>query len=240
MSAEKMCAITIDGVTVQAQAGQTVLEAADAAGVYVPRLCHHPDLPPSGHCRVCTVKINGRMGAACTYPAENGMVVENDTPELRELRRDVVEMMFVEGNHYCPSCEASGDCELQAVGYRLGMIAPKYPNLNEARDIDASHPDVFIDRDRCILCGRCVRASTLLDGKSLFGYVGRGIDKRIAVDVADQLGDTEMAAADRAATICPTGCLRLKRHGYEVPLGARRFDADPIGSEVERCGMAED
>jgi [NiFe] hydrogenase diaphorase moiety small subunit len=232
--------LTIDGVSIQAGRGQTVLEAADAAGVYVPRLCHHPDLPPSGHCRVCTVKINGRMGAACTYPVENGMTVENDTPELENMRRDFVEMMFVEGNHYCPSCEASGDCELQAVAYRLEMVAPHYPSLNEARDIDATHPDIFIDRDRCILCGRCVRASTLLDGKSVFGYVGRGIDKRIAVDVADHLGDTEMAAADRAATICPTGCLRLKRHGYEVPVGERRFDAEPIGADLERCGMAED
>lgn len=221
--------ISIDGVEISAVPGMTLIEAADAAGIYIPRLCHHPDLPPTGHCRVCTVTVDGRNTAACTRPVTDGMEVENDTEELNSLRRDLLEMMFVEGNHYCPECEVSGDCELQAVAYRLGMTAPQYPALNPEREIDGSHPDVFIDRNRCIICGRCVRASALVDGKSIFGYKYRGIKKAVAVVVDDRLGETELEATDKAVGVCPTQCIRVKRRGYRTPVGSRRFDRERIG-----------
>ncbi|MBN2311805.1 MAG: (2Fe-2S)-binding protein [Candidatus Hydrogenedentes bacterium] len=232
MSDETMT-IIIDGVEVAAQPGQTILEAADQAGVYIPRLCYHPDLPPGGHCRLCTVKVNGRPASSCTFPASDGLVIENDTEELNAFRRTIVEMLFVEGNHHCPSCEASGDCELQAMAYRLGLLTPTLPYLRQPRQLDASHKDVYIDRDRCILCGRCSRASKVEDGKTVFGFEGRGIHKRIAVDGAKGLSDTDMSVADEAARICPTGCLRVKREGYRVPVGQRTYDHTPIGSDIE-------
>ena len=126
MSAETF-RFTIDGIEVEASKGQSVIEACDAAGIYIPRLCYHPDLEPAGTCRVCTCKINGRNSAACVTPAAHGMVIENNTPQLTADRRTVIEMLFVEGNHPCPYCVASGDCELQALGYRLGMVAPPQP-----------------------------------------------------------------------------------------------------------------
>lgn len=226
--------ITIDGVEVKAQEGQTILQAADAAGIYIPRLCYHKDLPPGGHCRVCTVKVNGRPTSSCTFPVAEGLIVENDTDELKGMRRTIIEMLFVEGNHYCPSCEVSGECELQAMGYRLGLLAPTLPYLRRTRELDATHKDVYVDRDRCILCGRCVRASRESDGKTVFGFEGRGIDKRVAVDAPHGLGETDMDAADAAADICPTGCLRVKRQGYTVPVGERKYDSAPIGSEIEQ------
>lgn len=225
--------ILIDDVEVKAQPGQTIIQAADEAGIYIPRLCYSQHLPPGGHCRVCTVKVNGRPASACTYPVSEGLVIENDTEEMNALRRNVVEMLFVEGNHHCPSCEASGNCELQAMAYRLGLIAPTFPYVRMARELDATHHDVYIDRDRCILCGRCVRASRELDHKLVFGFEGRGIDKRIAVDSPEGLGDTEMAAADEAARICPTGCLVIKRQGYRDPVGTRKYDHQPIGADIE-------
>ena len=225
--------IIVDGHEIQAGAAQTIMEAADAAGIYIPRLCYHQSLPPGGHCRVCTVLVNGRPVNACTYPVAEGLVIENDTDELTDLRRTVVEMMFVEGNHTCPSCEASGNCELQAMAYRLGLLAPQLPYLRIKRELDASHKDLYIDRDRCILCGRCVRASRLVDGKTVFGFDGRGINKRIAVDAEHSLSETEFAATDKAAEICPTGCLRLKRQGWSTPVGERDYDHTPIGSAIE-------
>lgn len=223
---------TVDGVEIEATEGQTIIQACDAAGVYIPRLCYHPDLPPAGHCRVCTCKIDGRIGSACTMPASHGMAVENDTPALNADRRVVIEMLFVEGNHFCPWCEKSGDCELQALGYRLGMAAPTLPYLWPRRDLDASHPDIFIDRDRCILCSRCIRASRLEDGKSVFGFEGRGIHMRLNVD-ARCLGETAITAADKAAKVCPVGCILIKRTSYETPYGERLFDKAPIGSDIE-------
>jgi [NiFe] hydrogenase diaphorase moiety small subunit len=161
------------------------------------------------------------------------MVIENDTPRLNALRRNMIEMLFVEGNHYCMFCEKSGNCELQALAYRFGITAPKYPYLFPARDVDASHPDVFVDRNRCVLCGRCVRASRDVDGKHVFDFVGRGPHKRIAVDAETRLADTPLAAGDKAVDACPVGCLLKKRTGYRVPVGQRQFDHHPIGSEIE-------
>jgi [NiFe] hydrogenase diaphorase moiety small subunit len=224
---------TIDGIEVEATPGQSILEACDAAGIYIPRLCRHPDLPPAGTCRVCTCKINGRPGATCVTPAAHGMVVENDTPTLDADRRAVVEMLFVEGNHPCPYCVASGDCELQATAYRLGLVAPTQPYQWPKRPIDATHPDIYLDRERCILCSRCIAASRLEDGKTVFGFEGRGIAMRLNVDAAGGLGATQMAAIDKAASVCPVACIVIRRDGYRVPNGERRFDKVPIGSDIE-------
>ena len=224
---------TIDGVEVTAQAGQTILQAADAAGIYIPRLCAMTDLSPFGACRVCTVLADGRPQAACTQPVSEGMVVENDIDSVRQIRRDIIEMLFVEGNHYCMFCEKSGNCELQALAYRFGIVAPKYPYMFPKRELDASHPDIFIDRNRCILCGRCVRASKELDGKNVFQFVGRGANKKVAVNAEAGLSDTDAAVIDKAMDACPVGAIIKKRTGYRVPIGQRKYDKKPIGSDIE-------
>lgn len=232
---------TMDGAEIKAEAGQTILQAADAAGIYIPRLCAHNELKPHGSCRVCTVMVNGRPQAACTQPVAEGIVVENDTAELREQRKMLIEMLFVEGNHYCMFCEKSGDCELQALAYRFGIAAPRFPYLFPDRTVDASHPDILIDRNRCVLCGRCVLASRDLDGKSVFEFVGRGPDKRVAVNAEANLVDTEMDVTDKAVDVCPVGAILKKRVGYAVPIGQRQYDHNPIGSEIEkvRVGQAD-
>ncbi len=170
---------TIDGVALEASPGQTILEAADAAGIYIPRLCKMKGLMPFGSCRLCTVLVNGRPQSACTQPAGQNMTVENNTEKLNDYRRSIIEMLFVEGNHYCPFCERSGNCELQAMAYRFGITAPRYPYMFPDRDVDATHPDVMIDRNRCILCGRCVLTSKTVDGKNVFQFTGRGAHKKI-------------------------------------------------------------
>jgi [NiFe] hydrogenase diaphorase moiety small subunit len=224
---------TIDGRTVTGTHGQTILEAADAAGIYIPRLCKQNALSPHGSCRVCLVMVNGRPQTACTQPIAEGMTVESETEALKEHRRSIVEMLFVEGNHFCMFCEASGNCELQALGYRLGIAAPRHPYLFPKRDVDASHPDIFIDRNRCILCGRCVAASRDLDGKAVFEFVGRGQDKRVAVNADARLADTDIDITDEALNVCPVGALLKKRVGFAVPVGQRKYDHQPIGSDIE-------
>jgi [NiFe] hydrogenase diaphorase moiety small subunit len=225
----------IDGKEVQGQPGQTILEAAQQAGVYIPRLCYMKGLIPHGSCRMCTVLVNGRPQSACTQPVAPGMVVENDTDKVNGIRRNILDMLFVEGNHYCMFCEKSGNCELQALAYRLGIAAPKYPYQFPQRDVDASHPDVMIDRNRCILCGRCVRASRDVDGKHIFDFVGRGPHKRVAVNAELRLADTKLDVGDKAVQACPVGAILKKRVGYAVPVGQRLYDHKPIGSEIENA-----
>jgi [NiFe] hydrogenase diaphorase moiety small subunit len=226
--------LTVDGQPIEASPGQTILEAAEEAGIYIPRLCWMKGLSAFGSCRLCTVRVNGRPQSACTQPVAPGMIVENDTEQLRELRRSLIDMLFVEGNHFCMFCEKSGDCELQAQAYRLGITAPQYPFMFPQRELDASHPEIFVDRNRCILCGRCVRASQELDGKNVFGFVGRGPGKRVAVNAESGLGGTDAAGDDQAIAACPTGSLLVKGDGFAVPVGRRRFDHQPIGVDIEQ------
>jgi len=222
--------INIDGRQVEFAEGQTIMQAATAAGIYIPHLCHHPDFTPHGSCKLCTVKINGRNCSACTFPAAEGQEVLNDTDELREDRRMITQMLFVEGNHFCPSCEKSGNCQLQAVAYYLHMLDDHFPLFFASRKVDASHPEVMIDHNRCIFCTLCVRASHL-DGKDVFEVSGRGIDKHLIVNSpSGKLRDSELEASDRAVDICPTGAILRKGIGYQTPIGKRIFDRDKIDS----------
>ncbi len=230
---------TLDGKVIPFEEGETVMEAAAAAGVYIPHLCHHPEFKPHGSCKLCTVNIGGRLGAACTNRAAEGMAVESETEALNADRRALTQMLFVEGNHVCPSCEKSGNCQLQAVAYHLGMLTPHFTHFYPARDVDASHPDVLLERNRCILCELCVRASRDVDGKNVFGVGGRGIRARLIVNAASgRLADTNLSVTDRAAEVCPTGAIIRKRHGFTVPIGKRLYDHHDI-AEVPVAGMKE-
>jgi [NiFe] hydrogenase diaphorase moiety small subunit len=229
---------TIDGVEVRAQPGQSVLKAAQAARIYIPNLCAHKDLVPHGSCRVCSVRCNGRIQAACVQTVTEGMVVENNTEEIREFRRAILDMLFVEGNHFCMFCEKSGMCELQALAYRFGITVPQFQLLNPDRDIDLSHPDVYLDHNRCILCGRCVRASQYLDRKNVFQFIERGHRKRLQVN-GEALAGTDLRVTDAVVASCPVGALMRKRVGYRVPVGRRRFDHEPIGTAEETTGTGE-
>jgi [NiFe] hydrogenase diaphorase moiety small subunit len=222
---------TLDDRIVPFADGQTILQAAHAAGVYVPHLCFRPDFAPHGSCKVCTVKVDGREAASCTMPASDGMNVESEIPEIRAQRLALVQMLFVEGNHFCPSCEKSGDCRLQATAYELGMDSARFEHFHPERRVDASHPEFLLDFNRCILCSLCVRASRDVDGKSVFALSGRGAATRLIVNAeSGRLGDTDFSPDDRAAHVCPVGALLRKRHGFEVPIGERRYDRTPISS----------
>lgn len=224
--------ISIDGVSVPFQDGDTIMEAATRAGVYIPHLCHNPEFTPHGSCKLCEVKVNGRTCSSCTFPAEIGQEVESNTEELNAARRTITQMLFVEGNHLCPGCEKSGNCNLQGVAYYLNMMDNHFPLFYPTREVDASHPDVLLDRDRCIFCELCVRASRDVDGKDVFGIAGRGINNHLIVDSpTGLLKDSKLEATDKAAHVCPVGAIIVKRHGFEVPIGQRIYDHRQI-SEV--------
>lgn len=229
---------TIDGKEITGRPGRSILKAAEAVGIYVPRLCAYKDAIPRGSCRVCSVRVNGRIQAACVQTISEGMVVENDTAEIRDFRKAIVDMLFVEGNHYCMFCEKSGLCELQALAYRFGITAPQFPYLNPNRAIDLSHPDVYLDHNRCIQCGRCVRVSQELDEKNVFQFVGRGYRKRLQVN-GEALAATSLTVTDQVTAACPVGALMRKRVGYVVPVGQRPFDRNPIGLDRLQEGKVQ-
>lgn len=117
------------------------------------------------------------------------------------------------------------------MAYHLGIDAPRHPPLERALEVDASHPDILVDHNRCILCARCVRTSRDLDGKAVFGFVNRGEDRRIAPNPGTRLKDSSADVTDRALDACPVGALLRKREGFAVPLGQRRFDHRGLADE---------
>jgi [NiFe] hydrogenase diaphorase moiety small subunit len=222
---------TLDGKTISFASGQTIIQAALVAGSYIPHLCYHPEFKPHGSCKLCTVKVDGRPTASCTTLAQAGMEVESDTPELNEQRRTLTQMLFVEGNHFCPSCEKSGDCMLQATAYQLGMMSAHFVPFFPSRPLDASHPDLLLDFNRCILCSLCVRASRDVDKKNVFALSGRGIDTHLIVNAkSGRLADTDVTLEDKAVQVCPVGAILKKDRGFAVPIGRRTYDLKPIAA----------
>ncbi len=237
--------LTIDGQEIQAEKGQTIVQAAQKNGIYIPTLCAlhadkenglKHDLAP-GTCRICTVKANGRTTAACTTPVSQGLVVENDTPELNDLRKIIVELLFVEGNHFCPACEKSGSCDLQALAYRYQMLTPRFHYAFAPREVNADMPKLLWDGNRCILCRRCVLAIRTEEGEPLFVFANRGDKSTITVDT-ELIQDISEELAQQAMDICPVGAIIRKGKGFDTPFGQRKYDHSPIGSDTA-CSSGE-
>ncbi len=228
----KMIKIEIDGRTINAEKGQTIVEAAHANGIYIPTLCNFPGVKPKGCCRMCTIKINNKFMTACTTPVADGMEVESDTNEINDIRKSIIELLFVSGNHFCPACEKSGNCELQALAYRYKMMVPRFPFLFPQKGVDASSPKIIKDQNRCIACKRCIKTIEDEKGRKYFAYKNRGnklevvLDEEMAKTMTDEI-------AQLAMDNCPVGSILRKEIGYIQPIGTRKFDKNPIGSEIE-------
>jgi [NiFe] hydrogenase diaphorase moiety small subunit len=219
----------LDGKTVAFEDGDTIMDAALRAGEYIPHLCHNPEFTPHGSCRVCVVNANGKEVSACTQPVLEDMDVDNSSDEIMSHRRALLQMLFVEGNHVCPGCEKSGACQLQAVAYYANMLSPHFTHFFPQRTVDASHADIAIDFNRCILCELCVRASRDVDHKNVFAIDGRGINTRLVINSpSGKLGDSNFAATDKAAHVCPVAAILPKHMAYNRPIGERLYDKKPI------------
>ncbi|NLB66032.1 MAG: 2Fe-2S iron-sulfur cluster binding domain-containing protein [Lentisphaerae bacterium] len=221
----------LDGQEYLAEEGAQLVAAAKDCGVYIPTLCNYPGVRPKGACRICTVLVNGIPHTACTTKVVEDMSVVTSTPELEAFRKSIVEILFAEGNHLCPICERSGNCELQALAYRYRMTVPQFPYLFPKRDVEAWHPKLIKDHNRCILCKRCIRGIFNEEGQAIFAFGKRGdrliinIDPETSKDISDEL-------AQQAMDICPVGAILRKGKGFDVPIGRRTYDQQPIGSEV--------
>ena len=227
----KIC-LKIDGKEICTTGKKTIVEVAAENGIYIPVLCHYQGLKPCASCRICTVKLNGRYATACSTPAANGMEIESETPEIQNIRKAIIELLFTEGNHYCPTCEMSGNCELQALAYRMQMLDPRFRYSFPVRSVNASNPKLLIDHNRCVRCKRCIRGIKDEEGRSYFAFARRG--NKIEVEMDPVIGPAisdELAA--KAADLCPVGAILLKETGFRTPIGKRKYDKKPIGYEIE-------
>lgn len=221
----------IDGRDCIAEKGQNLIEAAKQNGIFIPTLCHFKHLNPIGSCRVCTVKSNGRSMAGCTLTVDENMDFEVNTPELLDTRKAILEMMFVEGNHFCPSCEKSGDCQMQNLGYETGISHTRFPHLFVDRRVDARPERIVINQNRCIKCKRCIEDISTADGYKVFNLTNRGNDTIVSIDYEQEAKLSE-SEAEYAMHICPTGSILVKGKSFSKPFGNRQFDYINEGKNV--------
>ena len=220
--------VEIDGVPVSTDEDRILVDVAAEAGVYIPTLCYLKGKPCLGTCRVCSVRVNGVVAAACTVSVSDGLTVEVDEPETAGMRKALVELLFAEGNHNCPSCEKSGRCTLQAVGYEVDMLVSRFPYRFPRRERDHASDRIWLERDRCIFCQRCVEfvrdAST---GQKIFSITHRGTESRIEVD-AERVAAMSDEQIRYAVEICPVGAIFEKQVGYDTPIGRRKYEVRSV------------
>jgi len=207
--------LTIDGQTVSVVPGATVLEAIQEAGIYVPTLCHDPDLTPHGACRLCIVQIQGIRGlpTACTTPARDGMVVWTETEEIQGIRRSIVEMAIADHPDDCLVCDKSQQCRLLAVARYVGVDKDTLHRLRRRsadRAVDRSNPAYDFDPNKCILCGICVRTCQEIQGLGAIDFAYRGYRTQIHPFGAKPLAESSCVTCGECVDRCPTGALTPK------------------------------
>lgn len=234
----KKIKITIDGREVMVKEWMTILEAAREQNIHIPTLCHHPALSSWGGCRLCVVQVDGspKLAASCVTPVRDGMDIVTNNETILESRRTVLEFIFSERNHNCMFCPKSGECELQKLAYELQMdhltVSPSFDEF--PTDITSEY--MGIDHNRCVLCGRCVRACHEISGARVLNFINRGPESLIGLDLNTAREDSVCFGCGACIQVCPTGAI-FNRYRSHYAVKGHRTDWGTVESVCPQCGL---
>ncbi|MFZ3046427.1 MAG: 2Fe-2S iron-sulfur cluster-binding protein, partial [Desulfatirhabdiaceae bacterium] len=235
----KPVTVTIDSHQISVPEDTTILEAARQHGIRIPTLCHHPALSAWGGCRMCVVEVDGnpRLTASCVMPVREGMNIVTTNDGIIAARRLILEFLFAERNHNCMFCSQSGDCELQALAYELQMDHLTVPQSFEAFPVDITSEYMAFDHNRCILCGRCVRACREIAGAYVLNYQKRGIQNQIAFDLDVSRSESSCLECGVCMQLCPTGAIFSRYRTHRSVLGHPKSARQVKDSFCTGCGL---
>ncbi len=202
--------LVIDGKDVGGHEDETILDLARENGIYIPTLCQLDGLSIAGACRLCMVEIKGwnKLVPACSTYIDDGMEITTNSDRLRKYRKQIIELLFAEGNHVCSVCVSNGNCLLQELAQVVGMEHTHFPYLNPVRTVDMSHERFVVDRNRCVLCSRCVRVCDEVEGAHTWDVKGRGINARVISDLDEPWGQSSTCTwCGKCVNVCPVGAL---------------------------------
>lgn len=228
--------ICIDGIRIQAQDGQTILQAAREHGLRIPTLCYHKDLSPSGNCRMCVVEVQGQRGlqAACVTPVSDGMQIETRSEKAMKSRKLSLELMLANHPLDCLTCDVNGECELQDLAYEYQVEVPAWGGKGTRYSVDSDpNPFIRVDFNKCILCRRCVLACAEIQVRDVWGVAGRGFGERIAAGADTTMLEARCESCGQCVAYCPTGALSNKMlHGVARPHQVRK-----VTTTCAYCGV---
>lgn len=207
-----MAVITIDGTRLEVPENKNVLECALEAGIYIPHLCHHPDLPENGSCRMCIVEVEGQEGVttSCTLRAQDGMVVHTTSERINKLRTLALELLLAGHPEDCSTCPKYGNCELQTLIQYIGANNARMRTRIKGIKMEEGNPLLIHDMNRCVLCGRCVRACNKLRGVGVLQYNKKDLETYVGTLHGKLLKDEDCRFCTACAEVCPTGSIRDK------------------------------
>jgi len=227
--------LIIDRKPIKAEEGSTIMETALDNGIKIPHLCYQKGLSIAGACRVCLVKIKGRPGmtASCTTEVAEGMEVITTDEEIDETRRLIVELILSEHEHNCLVCESNGQCDLQDLAYELGIDKVRFPVNKSVESIEDSSEVILRDPNKCILCGRCVRACAELTVQKVLDFAARGSDTFLISGLSQPLGETDCVSCGACIQACPTGALTEKLARFQ----GRSWEFRKVQTVCPYCGV---